>query len=167
MTVEAVVIKAGGFGYGGQQVFNGEIIEMRGLPNDGRLINLGYMVRYDSSDHDRKSEVESSGRRFIDDPYRLDFLRQAEEVEAERHRTRRLPDQAEVEYNAVVGAGLRPVGDVKGPSQASMAGVAVPEAPVAAAEDDKPACPICSRGISKKNMRRHVATHDKEGADAE
>lgn len=160
---EGIIVKAGGFGYGGKWVFNGEIIELRGLRNDALLLDIGYVVRYGSSDHEHSEEMEEQGRRFVGDSHRLAFLRQQEEgVEDDEFKSRRsIPEQAEIEHNAIQAAGLTPAGDTRGSAQVSMAGTAVAEKPA------KPECPMCDRPITQSQMKRHVVACARRSEEAE
>lgn len=144
---DVIVQKAGGFGYGGKWVFNGEILPIRGLTNDHHLMRLGYFVWATESAHDPKAEVEHGERRFVGDSYRIAFLQQME-ADAEA-RAPALPAQDELEYNAITGAGLIPTGDTRGAAQVSMATAEVSTSLV-------PECPLCGGEFSPQNIKRHV-----------
>lgn len=155
MAADVVVTKIDGFGYGGRRVFSGEIIPLMGLPNDGKLITLGYLARYTDSNHQRSDEVEGFGRRFISEHHYHSFLRMmADTEESVLERQRYLSqDQTELEYRAIEARGLH-VRENQGPRQTSLASIDVPSS----------VCPIdgCGESIAGGMMREHVESHEND-----
>lgn len=153
MAVDAVVTKVGGFGYGGRRVFTGEIIRMQGYPNDGKLLTLDYLTRYDSSNHDHADECEGAGRRFISRAHYLSYVRiNAEEAEVDAMRRQALTrDQTQHEYQTIESRGLR-VHEQAGPPQVSLAGLDL---------NEMKTCPIdgCDERVVASELHIHVEGH--------
>ena len=149
--VDVVCLKRGGFGYGPQWVYMGEIFALRGFPNDRRLIDVGYLERYDDSMHYRADEEEQGSHRFISRDARLTYLRQeADEAEVVADRAAFLgQDPMEMETRAIEARGLR-VSEQAGPRPTSLAGLP------ATIE-----CPIegCDLTFAPGAVGDHILTH--------
>ena len=156
MAVDAVVSKSEGFGYGGRPVFTGEIIRMQGYPNDGKLLSLGYLTRYDASMHDHDYEVDANGRRFITAGHHQAFLRRmADEASLERQRHNMLAtDQRQLETVAIEQRGLKVV-EQRGPMMAPGATLS-----------KMTGCPIdgCGESVDAADLHDHVEGHSNDAA---
>lgn len=163
MTRRAIVAKTDGFGYGGTHRFAGEIIDLRGLTNDARLVDIGYLTDYDRSAHDHSDEVEELGRRFISQGHRLTFLQQLKEREREeRSRLTRVPtrdDERQMETQALERRGLQ-LTENAGARTFTRGVLSEPQLEL---------CPVegCEERVAVLDMREHVATHGTSPKSAE
>ncbi len=155
-----VVARSEGFGYAGTYRFSGEVMELGGFVGDDRLLNVGYLVLYDNSGHDKSQEVDSNGRRFVNDGSRLSFLQRMEVIEAEEEARKRrsLPSteaERDIEGETLEARGIH-MSENKGGRQYSMANIDVPS---------KETCPVqgCEEQVSPGEMREHVSTHSTTG----
>lgn len=156
MARQVVCNKAEGFTYGGAFRYNGEVFDLRGFPNDGRLITLGYVVTYDDSQHDKSDEREELGRKFISDAHRLSFLRQLgerEEDEAIKMRRRNMTadDERQMEHVALERMGLQ-MHENRGARVYTRGATQDPVTEL---------CPIegCEEQVELLDLRAHVAGH--------
>ena len=171
MATDVVVAKSEGFGYGGEFKFAGEIMPLRGFPGDNRLLQLGYLTLYDQSLHDKSAECTDMGKRFVSQAHRVSFRERLADQEAAdemRARARSLPDQENLEGDALARSGVA-MSENKG--SVKYAGADVAKSPEPDPKAKQP-CPVddCESAVLPQNMRRHVAAHmrqaEKTGAAA-
>lgn len=77
--MRVVVTHTRGFTYGENFVGVGQVINTKALPNDGRLIEMGFFTRYDPELY--PDVVEDRGCEFITDHHRLRWLADMEDRE--------------------------------------------------------------------------------------
>ena len=149
MAQEVIVLKKDGLSYtDGEHRYFGEVFDLRGFRNDRKLIDIGYLERYDESAHDHSDEFEADGKRFITHDHFLGYRRILHE-EAELGAAREAflkADPEEIETRELERRGLT-VSKQRGPHQVSMAGLA-----------EEP-CPIdgCTT-LPPSQMRHHIET---------
>lgn len=155
MAVDVVVTKLEGFGYGGRFVFNGEILPLMGLPNDGKLLSvLGYFTRYSDSPHDRSDEVAVHGRRFLTQYHSHAYLRSLAEAEERARATHDFvrTDPRQVETVALEARGIT-MHENRDPNRGVVVrGVDLPKTQ---------SCPIdgCDVMLAVDDVRDHVEGH--------
>ncbi len=77
--MRVVITHTRGFTYGEAYVGVGQVINTKALPNDGRLLDMGFFTRYDPELY--PDVIEDRGCEFITDAHRLRWLADMEERE--------------------------------------------------------------------------------------
>lgn len=160
MPYEVVVTHRDGFEYGRKAdgrpdiLRFGQVVMLKGLVNDGRLMNLGYLEKWDPEVH-RKERCDC-GRDFASDDARLLHLPEHETPARDvdyAMEMMRVPS-GDYEARALKARGLEPK-NIRNPTD-----VAVP--------DGKKPCPVCNELFAPQGMRLHVISCErKQGESAE
>lgn len=78
--MKVVVNKREGFVYGGEYRSYGQVLDTMGLPNDPKMIEIGYFVKFDPDVHGPESELHSdNGRYWTHESFKLEWLQEMEE----------------------------------------------------------------------------------------
>lgn len=160
MPYEVVVSHRDGFEYGRKAdgkpdiLRFGQVVLLKGLVNDKRLLDLGYFQKWDPDVHSK--ERCDCGRDFSNESYRLQHLPEhedgAREVDYAMEQLRVQPSTSELEERALASRGLKPIN--RNPTDVRM-------------PDGKKPCPICGEAFAPQGMRLHVISCERKQGEEE